>query len=75
VSWVPGLFWNAMPARWPVDPDARDADRRLAGVGLEPGDQLLEILGSQPLLADITSGSLAIRTIGSRSLIRSNCSA
>src|SRR5580693_7009832 len=32
--------------------DARDADRRLVGIGLEPGDQALQIVCRQALLAD-----------------------
>jgi hypothetical protein len=37
--------------RWPVA-DAGDAGRRLVGIGLEPGDQPLQIVRRQVLLAD-----------------------
>jgi hypothetical protein len=49
---VPVAFWNEIPVRWPVGADAGDSDRCLVGISLQPGDQALQIIRRQALLAD-----------------------
>jgi hypothetical protein len=69
---VPVAFWNARPARCPVEPTPGIPTEALPGLALSQATSSLRFCGARSFLPTIISGSLAIWMIGSRSFRRSN---